>query len=213
MGGPAFIDKLHSMGLKFGIYGAASGVTCGVDPGQLYHEAEDAQTYADWGVDFVKSDNCASYALDPSVRFGALRDALNATGRPIFLSIEPFSMEPSEEVSVKISNMARIGCDIRGNIDTVLARTDLTDKWSPLAGPGYFNDPDMINIQNPPSGDGGGGLTLGWVKLLLVFRHRSVSPNQPHVRPLQTNPERTASTLECGPLPRRRCCSLQTSAR
>lgn len=49
-GFPGFTDKLHKMGIKFGIYGAASGVTCGVDPGQLYNEARDAETYAAWGV-------------------------------------------------------------------------------------------------------------------------------------------------------------------
>ena len=63
---PTFIKKLKSMGLKFGIYGAASGVTCGNDPGQTYHEDTDARTYVKWGVEYLKSDNCASYALDPS---------------------------------------------------------------------------------------------------------------------------------------------------
>ena len=76
---PSFIRRLHGAQLKFGIYGAASGVTCGQDPGQLFHEDIDAQSYADWGIDYLKSDNCASYALDSSVRFGAMRDALNRT--------------------------------------------------------------------------------------------------------------------------------------
>ena len=61
-------------------------------PGQLYHEDIDAATYAEWGIDYLKSDNCASYALDSSVRFGAMRDALNRTGAKIVLSIEPFSI-------------------------------------------------------------------------------------------------------------------------
>ena len=164
-----FTDKLKAMGLKYGIYGANSGVTCGVNPGQLYHEDIDAQTYVDWGVSYVKSDNCASYAMDPSVRFGAMRDALNRTGERVVLSIEPFSITPDPEQSVQVSNLWRIACDISGNYLDVLNRADISDKWSPLAGPGGWNDPDMINLRNPPSrsssngssgrsddGDGGG---------------------------------------------------------
>jgi alpha-galactosidase len=65
----AMIAKVHGMGLKMGLYGAASGVTCGNMPGNLYHETLDAETYASWGLDYLKSDNCATYALDSSVRF------------------------------------------------------------------------------------------------------------------------------------------------
>jgi alpha-galactosidase len=143
---PTFIDSLHKMGIKFGIYGAASGVTCGQDPGQLYHEIIDAQTYAEWGVDYVKSDNCASYALDSSVRFAAMRDAMNATGRHMLLSTEPFSIHPDPEASYKTAHLWRIGCDISANVDTMLKRADLSDKWAPLAGPGGWNDPDMIAV-------------------------------------------------------------------
>ena len=50
----AMVNKIHGLGLKVGLYGAASGVTCGNAPGQLYHEDIDAQTYADWGVDYLK---------------------------------------------------------------------------------------------------------------------------------------------------------------
>ena len=186
--------------------GAASGVTCGNMPGQLYFEDLDAevtpsepalsipflpppllpvqlltrvaltppQTYADWGIDYLKSDNCASYALDSSVRFGAMRDALNRTGHPIVLSIEPFSINVDPEQSVKVSNLWRVACDIQSKWDQILNRgahahlhslisaalpfhnwrcvsADISDKWSPLAGPGGWNDPDMINIKNPPA--------------------------------------------------------------
>ena len=152
-GGPAFIERLHKQKLKFGIYGAASGVTCGQDPGQLFHETIDAQTYADWGVDYLKSDNCASYALDSSVRFAAMRDALNRTGRSMLYSTEPFSMHPDPEQSVKVSNLWRVGCDIGSSVDTFLDRADLSDKWAPLAGPGGWNDPDMIAVRNPPTAE------------------------------------------------------------
>uniref|UniRef100_A0A7S0J3B0 Alpha-galactosidase n=1 Tax=Calcidiscus leptoporus TaxID=127549 RepID=A0A7S0J3B0_9EUKA len=146
---PAFVQRLHAQRLKFGIYGASSGVTCGEDPGSLYHEEVDAATYAAWGVDFLKSDNCASYALDASVRFAAMRDALNATGARIVYSTEPFAIHPDPEQSVLLSNLWRVGCDISANVGTFLDRADLSDKWAPLAAPGGFNDPDMIAVSNP----------------------------------------------------------------
>lgn len=144
---PTFISrKLHARGLKFGIYGAASGVTCHEKPGQLYHEDLDAATYAEWGVDFLKSDTCASYALDSSVRFGAMRDALNRTGRPIVFSVEPFSIRPDLEQGPRVANLWRVACDIESDYESILDRADISDKWSPLAGPGGWNDPDMIHL-------------------------------------------------------------------
>jgi alpha-galactosidase len=47
----AFVAKIHALGMKVGLYGAASAVTCGTMPGQLYNEDLDARTYADWGID------------------------------------------------------------------------------------------------------------------------------------------------------------------
>ena len=152
-----FIQGLHDRGFRFGIYGAASAVTCGVLPGQLYHEVQDARTYAStWKVDYVKSDNCANFALDPSVRFRAVRDALNATGRPMVFSIEPFSITPEPALSSHVANLWRTGNDIQRHFPSILECADIADKWAPLAGPTLgWNDPDMIHLQNPP------GLTLG----------------------------------------------------
>lgn len=80
-----------------------------------------------------------------------MRDALNRTGRKIVLSIEPFSINPDPESSKKVSNLWRVACDIRSDWDNIVNRADISDKWSPLAGPGGWNDPDMINVKNPPS--------------------------------------------------------------
>ena len=133
---PNFTASLHARGFLFGIYGAASGVTCGVNPGQLYHETIDAQSFADWGVDYVKSDNCATYALDPSVRFGAMRDAMNRTGRPMVLSVEPFSIVPDPAQSRDVAHLWRTGQDIAKDFASILDRADKADQWAPLAGPG-----------------------------------------------------------------------------
>ena len=124
----AIVAQVHVAGAKIGLYGAVSGISCGNMPGQLYHEDFDAQTYADWGIDYLKSDNCASYALDSSVRFGAMRDALNRTSHQIVLSIEPFSINPDPAQSYKVANLWRTGCDIEGNWAGIVNRADIADK-------------------------------------------------------------------------------------
>ena len=65
-----------------------------------------------------------------------MRNALNRTGKPIVLSIEPFSINPDPEQSVKVSNLWRIACDIQSKWGEILDRADIADKWAPLAGPG-----------------------------------------------------------------------------
>eukprot|EP00051_Salpingoeca_urceolata_P019564 m.287063 g.287063 ORF g.287063 m.287063 type:complete len:606 (-) comp19442_c3_seq4:2113-3930(-) len=143
---PTFIAKLKSSGFEFGIYGAASGVTCGRRLGSLHREQLDAQTFASWGVAYVKSDNCASYAMDSTVRFAAFRDALNRTGIPIVYSIEPFSIAPGAAQGSEVANLWRVAKDIRGTWAEFPNRADISDKWAPLAGAGGWNDPDMINV-------------------------------------------------------------------
>lgn len=77
-GMPAFAARLATDGISLGLYGAASGVTCGGVSGQLGYEDLDMQTVASWGVRYWKSDNCASYAMDSSVRFAGLSSAVCA---------------------------------------------------------------------------------------------------------------------------------------
>ena len=94
--------------------------------------------------------------------WGFRRGALNRTGHPIVLSIEPFSINPDPEQSYRVSNMWRTGCDIGGDWSSIINRADIADKWAPLAAPGGWNDPDMINVQNPPgSPKSAGSLSFG----------------------------------------------------
>ena len=80
-------DYLHSVGLKFGIYSSAGTMTCQRRAGSLGYEATDAADYAAWGVDYLKYDNCYNNGVKAEIRYPAMRDALLATGRPIFYSI------------------------------------------------------------------------------------------------------------------------------
>ena len=80
-------DYIHSKGLKIGIYSDAGHFTCAFRPGSLYHEKTDANTFAEWGIDLLKYDNCHNGGLPPKFRYPRMRDALNQTGRPIFFSM------------------------------------------------------------------------------------------------------------------------------
>src|SRR5215475_14394276 len=84
----ALADYIHSLGLKFGIYSDAGEMTCGKRPGGLGHEYQDALMYGSWGVDYLKYDWCFTLnGLDAKTAYRNMRHALDATGRPIVLSI------------------------------------------------------------------------------------------------------------------------------
>ena len=90
----ALADYVHSKGLKFGLYSDAGSQTCAGRPGSLSYEDIDAQTYAKWGVDYLKYDNCNANT-SPESRYPPMRDALNKTGRPIFFSMCEWVILPS----------------------------------------------------------------------------------------------------------------------
>ena len=80
-------DYIHSLGLKFGIYESSGTMTCQKRAGSLNYEEVDAQDFADWGVDYLKLDNCYHDDTPAVERYGRMRDALEKTGREIFFSI------------------------------------------------------------------------------------------------------------------------------
>jgi alpha-galactosidase len=83
----ALADYVHSLGLKFGIYSDAGSKTCAGRPASLGHEYQDARQYAAWGVDYLKYDWCNTGTQDARAAYALIREALNASGRPIVLSI------------------------------------------------------------------------------------------------------------------------------
>jgi alpha-galactosidase len=80
-------DYIHSKGLKFGIYSSAGTMTCQGLPGGWGYEMKDAKNYSDWGVDYLKYDNCYNQGISAIERYTAMSDALKASGRDIFFSI------------------------------------------------------------------------------------------------------------------------------
>ncbi len=155
---PALADYIHGKGLKIGIYETPNTRTCvglygGVDPavavGSVGHETTDAQTFASWGIDYLKYDKCQGNLSG----FAVMRDALRATNRPIFYSINPGDGTgcPPNTCSINlptIANMWRIGFDIGPNWSSVTSLIDQDAKLYSFAGPGHWNDPDMMEVGN-----------------------------------------------------------------
>ena len=143
------IDHVHSQGLKFGLYSSAGDRTCGGrQPGSLKYEVADANTYANWKVDYLKYDNCNNEKIPPEKRYPIMRDALNITGRPIFYSLCEWGQDNPATWAPKVGNSWRTTGDIRDSWDSMLSRADENDKWAQYAGPGGWNDPDMLEVGN-----------------------------------------------------------------
>ena len=155
-------DYIHSLGLKFGVYSDAGSKTCAGRPGGLGHEYQDALQYAAWGVDYLKYDWCNTTTQDAKASYANIRAALDAAGRPIVLSIcEWGTAKPwlwGKEVG---GNMWRTTGDISDRwtgqnkwpdgsccSNGMLAILDLQVGLGSYAGPGHWNDPDMLEVGN-----------------------------------------------------------------
>jgi len=154
---PALAEYIHNKGLKIGIYETPNTKTCaglygGYTPGvgSVGHETTDAQTFASWGIDYLKYDKCQGQLS----AFAVMRDALKATGRPIFYSINPGDQGPfctPTNCSLNLpmtANMWRIGFDISAKWSEVIRLIDANKNQYTGAGPGHWNDPDMLEVGN-----------------------------------------------------------------
>ncbi|XP_073316382.1 alpha-galactosidase 1-like [Primulina huaijiensis] len=145
----ALADYVHGKGLKLGIYSDAGYFTCSKKmPGSLGHEEQDAKTFASWGIDYLKYDNCNNDGSKPLVRYPVMTQALMNTGRPIFFSLcEWGDMHPATW-GFKIGNSWRTTNDISDNWDSMVSRADQNEVYAEYARPGGWNDPDMLEIGN-----------------------------------------------------------------
>lgn len=114
----ALADYVHTKGLKLGIYSDAGTFTCSKTmPGSLYHEEQDAKTFAEWGIDYLKYDNCNNDDIKPTERYPIMTRALMKAGRPIFLSLcEGGDMHPALW-GADVGNSWRTTSDIQDNWD------------------------------------------------------------------------------------------------
>ncbi len=154
-------DYVHSKGLKLGIYSSPGPKTCAGFEGSYGHEEQDAQTYAAWGIDYLKYDLCsfgkimeASGSPEKAHKlmldaYTKMHKALLKTGRPILFSLCQYGADA----------VWRWGASVGGN--SWRTTGDISDKYSSMteigfgqaglakfAGPGHWNDPDMLEVGN-----------------------------------------------------------------
>lgn len=144
----ALADYVHGKGLRFGIYTDAGTKTCQGRPGTLGHEAQDAKTYAAWGVDYVKEDWCNAAGLDAPAQYAKFRDALAHSGRSIVFSICEWGSNQPWEWAPKTGNLWRTTDDIEDKWNSMLGNLDQSAQHSTAAAPGAWNDPDMLEVGN-----------------------------------------------------------------
>jgi alpha-galactosidase len=150
----ALSDYVHSKGLKLGIYSSPGPKTCAGYEGSYGHEAQDAKTWASWGIDYVKYDWCSASAVfkpeDMHPVYQIMGDALRATGRPIVFSLCQYGQQSVQNWGAQVGgNLWRTTGDISDTWQSMShlgfdLQTALTDS----AGPGHWNDPDMLEIGN-----------------------------------------------------------------
>jgi len=144
----ALADYVHGKGLKLGVYTDAGTLTCEKRPGSLGHELQDAKTYAAWGVDYVKIDWCHAEGLDPEVQYTKFRDALAQAGRPIVFSICNWGVKAPWTWGPATGNLWRTTGDIKDTWDRMSVIGFSQNGLEKFAGPGHWNDPDMLEVGN-----------------------------------------------------------------
>jgi alpha-galactosidase len=154
----ALADYVHSKGLKFGIYSDAGRLTCGGRPGSQGHEYQDALTYARWGVDYLKYDWCSTGDRNAQEAYALMADALRQSGRDIVFSMCEWGTAKPWLWAQNIGNLWRTTGDISDDFGTkkkahdwehpMLQLLDWNEPLWPFAGPGHWNDADMLEVGN-----------------------------------------------------------------
>ena len=159
----ALADYVHSRGLKLGLYSSPGPLTCGNYAGSYGHERQDAATYAAWGIDYLKYDLCsfrdvldAEHVTDPEPRnrriraaYATMHDAILASGRPIVYSLCQYGFDSVWEWGSAVGgNLWRTTGDINPDFDRILVIALTQLGLGRYAGPGHWNDPDMLEVGN-----------------------------------------------------------------
>ncbi len=201
----ALADYVHSKGLKIGIYSSPGPKTCAGYEGSLGHEEQDAKTYAAWGIDYVKYDLCsfipavmmkqapqdrAAQMRLMQAAYAKMSHAMEATGRPMVLSMCQYGWDAVWEWGTSAGgNLWRTTGDINPTWDRIAKIGFSQDGLESYAGPGHWNDPDMLEVGN-------GKLSLAedrshfslWAILAAPLLAGNDLPNmKPEVRAILTN--------------------------
>jgi len=144
-------DYVHGKGLKLGIYSSPADKTCAGYAGSLGHEEQDAQTYAKWGIDYLKYDWCQSGGTldEMKIAYTKMHDALTKTGRPIVLSLCQYGWHKVWEWGPSVGgNLWRTTGDITDQYRAMAEIGFNQNGLQKFAGPGHWNDPDMLEVGN-----------------------------------------------------------------
>jgi len=149
----ALADYVHAKGLRLGIYSSPGPNTCAGYEGSYGHEAQDARTWAAWGIDYVKYDWCGARNLYADAEMPAvyqkMGEALQATGRPIVYSLCQYGRLDVWRWGAEVGgNLWRTTGDIRDAWASMSRIGFAQDSLAPFARPGHWNDPDMLEIGN-----------------------------------------------------------------
>ncbi len=155
----AVADYVHSKGLKFGLYNCAGTKTCAGYPGTRGYEYQDARLYASFGIDYLKFDWCSSEGLNAKEAYTTMSKALRVAGKPIVFSLCEWGSNKPWEWASNVGQLWRTTGDI-GNVfdgikdygnwhaNGVMTIVDMQDTLQKYAGPGHWNDPDMLEVGN-----------------------------------------------------------------
>jgi alpha-galactosidase len=149
----ALADYVHSRGLKLGIYSSPGPLTCGGYEASYRHEEQDARTFAGWGIDYLKYDWCSAGRIYPEADVRAIYqkmgEALARCGRPIVFSLCEYGMQAVWTWGPKVGgNLWRTTGDIQDNWSSMSEIGFNQGHLAPYAGPGHWNDPDMLEVGN-----------------------------------------------------------------
>lgn len=155
----ALADYIHAKGLKMGIYSDAGAQTCGGKPGSRGFEFQDAQMYAQWGVDYLKYDWCNTEGLKAEGAYKTITAALRKAGHPVVLSICEWGSDVPWTWGQNVGHLWRTTGDIHNCFDCiedhgsyknwgVMPIVDKQEGLRRYAGPGHWNDPDMLEVGN-----------------------------------------------------------------
>ncbi|MDQ6903090.1 MAG: glycoside hydrolase family 27 protein, partial [Bacteroidota bacterium] len=153
------IDYVHSKGLKFGLYNCAGTKTCAGYPGTRGYEYQDARFYASLGIDYLKFDWCNTEGINAKEAYTTMSKALKAAGHPIVFSLCEWGSNKAWEWAANVGQLWRTTGDISAHFDGyidhgnwkqpgVMPIVDLQNGLRKYAGPGHWNDPDMLEVGN-----------------------------------------------------------------
>lgn len=153
------VDYVHSKGLKFGLYNCAGTKTCAGYPGTRGYEYQDARFYASLGIDYLKFDWCNTEGINAKEAYTTMSKALKAAGRPIVFSLCEWGTNKPWEWAENVGELWRTTGDISAVYDGyldhgtwkqtgVMPIVDLQKGLRKYAGPGHWNDPDMLEVGN-----------------------------------------------------------------